>query len=205
MEQNAENTEPQSQLNCSNQIENASKKRKNSEPTTSSQANDILTNNTFGDNFDNVISDNSNSNAAASLNFDNDTLNEDSFNLENSNFNDDTHLDAVNNIFGDKGDDVSWYITKTQQNKFRVHGYKLASMGYFYTIDKPKLSEVERAVKIYWKCEKTSTFHSCNGRAISYGLKPPLTITQQHNHEPAQEDDIKRRTNNVATCVIINK
>lgn len=75
----------------------------------------------------------------------------------------------------------NWEIFRTQKN-----GYKLFSLGYTYTIDKPKLSEVEGAAKIYWKC---SSFE-CKARAISKGLEPPLTITKSHNHQmnPAKLD-----------------
>ena len=75
-----------------------------------------------------------------------------------------------------ENDKLSWNIFETARG-----GYKLCSLGYTYTIDKPKLSEVKNAPKIYWKC----TNNNCNGRAISNGLEPPLKLTQSHkNHEP---------------------
>ncbi|CAF1130136.1 unnamed protein product, partial [Brachionus calyciflorus] len=69
----------------------------------------------------------------------------------------------------------SWRLFKTQKN-----GYKLYSIGYTYTVDKPVLSLVPQASKVYWKCED----RTCPGRSISCGLNPPLKLTQSHfGHE----------------------
>ncbi|CAF1060652.1 unnamed protein product [Brachionus calyciflorus] len=81
----------------------------------------------------------------------------------------------------------TWNLFRSQRE-----GYKLFSLGYTYTVDKPKLSEIENASKIYWKC----SIASCTGRAISSVLKPPLTITQGHisnNHkmQPAKLEELE--------------
>lgn len=72
--------------------------------------------------------------------------------------------------------DEAWVLTQSQTG-----GYKCYSMGYAYTIDKPKQSEAMKATKVYWRCEKYRMF-KCTGRALSCGLKPPLNITLGHNH-----------------------
>ena len=55
--------------------------------------------------------------------------------------------------------DEAWFLTKSQ-----LGAYKCYSMGYAYTVDKPKQSEVPTATKIYWRCEKYSLL-KCPGRA----------------------------------------
>jgi hypothetical protein len=87
-------------------------------------------------------------------------------------------------------DSNSWQLTKTNSNGHKKQGYKLSSMGYSYTVDKPKTEDIQTASKIYWKCERLSSGpieNRCHGRAQSNGLQPPVTITKAHNHTPAPE------------------
>ncbi|CAF0740712.1 unnamed protein product [Brachionus calyciflorus] len=85
-------------------------------------------------------------------------------------------VDVMNQLVLD--DDLkenSWRLFKTQKN-----GYKLYSIGYTYTVDKPTLALVPEASKIYWKCED----RTCPGRAMSNELaistsEPPRTIIRK--------------------------
>ena len=83
-----------------------------------------------------------------------------------------------------KLNDEAWVLMQSQSG-----GHKCYSLGFAYTIDKPKQSEVETATKIYWRCEKYR-YLKCTGRAVSAGLKPPLKITIGHNHpvEPERKE-----------------
>ncbi|CAF1060993.1 unnamed protein product [Brachionus calyciflorus] len=79
-------------------------------------------------------------------------------------------VDQLNKLaIDDEFTTQSWNLFRSQRG-----GYKLCSMGFSYTIDKPKLAEVPNASKIYWKCSDKF----CPGRAISNGLNPPLKFTQ---------------------------
>jgi hypothetical protein len=94
-----------------------------------------------------------------------------------------------------ESNDLAWILTKTVRNS-----YKLSSMGYSYTVDKPKADEVPYAKSINWKCEKLSSGpieNRCSGRGVSAGLKPPFQITRPHNHTPAPErvEVLKTRDN----------
>ncbi|CAF0828461.1 unnamed protein product [Brachionus calyciflorus] len=98
--------------------------------------------------------------------------------LETSEINEEKKIDKLvfelNNLaIKSDMENHTWELFKTQKK-----GYKVFSLGFTYTIDKPKLSEVEFATKIYWKCTSTD----CKARAISNGLIPPLKMTQVHNH-----------------------
>ena len=84
------------------------------------------------------------------------------------------------NLNPDLGDEA-WLLTKSQTG-----GYKVYSMGYAYTVDKPKQSEIATATKIYLRCEKYS-FLKCSGRAQSCVLQKPLVKTKEHNHIMAPE------------------
>lgn len=80
--------------------------------------------------------------------------------------------EMLNNLVLDKDlENKSWRLFNTQKN-----GFKLFSLGFTYNVDKPKLALIHSADKIYWRCEN----RTCIGRAISPGLKPPLTMTQEH-------------------------
>ena len=108
--------------------------------------------------------------------------NGDSFNdLDESNFQSETNQLASSNSMAN---DEAWVLTQSQSG-----GHKCYSMGFAYTIDKPKQSDVEKATKIYWRCEKYR-YLKCTGRAVSGGLKPPLKITIGHNHpmEPERKE-----------------
>ena len=62
-------------------------------------------------------------------------------------------LSSLNNLNLDPDlQDEAWFLTKSQTG-----AYKCYSMGYAYTVDKPKQSEVPTATKIYWRCEKYSS------------------------------------------------
>ncbi|RMZ96587.1 hypothetical protein BpHYR1_017597 [Brachionus plicatilis] len=72
--------------------------------------------------------------------------------------------------------ELTWKLFESNRG-----GYKLCSLAYTYTVDKPKLADVLLAKKIYWKC----THVGCRGRGTSDGLVPPFKLTQVHNnHEP---------------------
>jgi hypothetical protein len=110
----------------------------------------------------------------------------------NENNNDDVVLDVDPSVTTSKFpskppsklNDEAWVLMQSQSG-----GHKCYSMGFAYTIDKPKQSEVETATKIYWRCEKYR-YLKCTGRAVSAGLKPPLKITIGHNHpiEPERKE-----------------
>jgi hypothetical protein len=44
-------------------------------------------------------------------------------------------------------------LTKTQKGAYKVY-----SMGYVYTVEKPRQSDAATAAKIYWRCESYSLF-----------------------------------------------
>ena len=110
----------------------------------------------------------------------------------------DLSIDTSNN-------ENNWFITKTQKNGSNKTGYKLTSMGYSYTVYKPKLEDVPTAKKVYWKCEKTSSGEkTCSGRGISNGLVPPFTITKKHDHLPAPEKvELLKAFENVKSRAVI--
>ena len=101
--------------------------------------------------------------------------------LDESNFQNETNQIASSNGMAN---DEAWVLTQSQSG-----GHKCYSMGFAYTIDKPKQSDVEKATKIYWRCEKYR-YLKCTGRAVSAGLRPPLKITIGHNHpmEPERKE-----------------
>ncbi|CAF0985761.1 unnamed protein product [Brachionus calyciflorus] len=89
-------------------------------------------------------------------------------------------LEQVNSEVLEEESAHTWTQTKTQKG-----GYKVVSCGYAYTVEKPSQALVPTASTIYWKCEQHK---NCSGRAISYGLKHPLTHTKKHTHNR----DLKR-------------
>ena len=97
-------------------------------------------------------------------------------------------VSQLNNLALDSALDNQWILTTTNKNGYKKTGYKLCSLGYYYTVEKPRLELVPTADKIYWKCERLSSgTKTCRGRAQSFGLKPPLVITQSHDHLPQPE------------------
>ena len=88
-------------------------------------------------------------------------------------------IELLNRLTAEENTEKTWSLFETQRG-----GYKLASMGFYYIVDKPTLRNVPNAEKIYWKCEKSVT---CLARATSNGLTPPLVITKEHTHLPLPE------------------
>lgn len=90
--------------------------------------------------------------------------------------------DLINKlVLDDMNTKQAWSLFETQKG-----GYKLGSMGFYYVIDKPTLAKIKenQQSKIYWKCEN---YKFCKGRAVSDGLKPPITHTKKHDHAPEPE------------------
>ncbi len=52
--------------------------------------------------------------------------------------------------------DNLWILTTTNKNGSKKTGYKLCSLGFYYTVEKPRVELVPTADKIYWKCERLS-------------------------------------------------
>ena len=72
-------------------------------------------------------------------------------------------------VLSEESNENNWLLTSTQKN-----GYKLTSMGFSYTVDKPQLDDIPNATKIYWKCCKTSSgSKTCLGRTFEW-IEPPV-------------------------------
>ena len=110
-----------------------------------------------------------------------------SINNKSSSSNTDALVSQLNNLAIDNTLNV-WILTTTNKNGHNKVGYKLSSLGYSYTVDKPKSELIPTASKIYWKCERLSCgAKTCRGRAQSAGLQPPLVVTHGHDHLPQPE------------------
>ena len=92
----------------------------------------------------------------------------------------DSLADQINNLNLNSefdSNEEAWYLSGTGTQR---KDYKLYSFGCRYTVEKPKMCEVEMAETVYWRCEK---YPNCKGRGTYHRLLPPFKVTQCHNHE----------------------
>jgi hypothetical protein len=91
-------------------------------------------------------------------------------------------------------------LTKTQKGAYKVY-----SMGYAYTVEKPKQSEVTTATKIYWRCESYSLL-KCS--EVTYKKVLKMLKKQLKNEPKSISCDFEKAIMNAkalifALCVIM--
>ncbi len=65
--------------------------------------------------------------------------------------------------------DNLWILTTTNKNGHKKTGYKLCSLGYYYTVEKPRIELVPTADKIL--LEMWTTFRKYKKRELSCVIK----------------------------------
>ena len=77
-------------------------------------------------------------------------------------------VSQFNNLTLDSALDNLWILTTTNKKGHKKTGYKLCSLGYYYTVEKSRLELMPTADKINWKCERlAATLTTLNNAAAT--------------------------------------